>query len=432
VISSDGLVMAKSPEDEVIPGKGALAARKKVNYLDSYSDQKLDTSDPKVFQQRMLAFCRVNTNAAEALLAGNIQLLGFEHVRETFGEKWPQVKAKVHLLTETIIKKNISRDDIYVLANDEQFIVLFAKTEKAIADRKAKRIADEVNQRLHGFNDGTEALSARALVFEVPAGKPEKLESVNELAKSVEEVRADKEAEERRAFDEAKEKMRLTFWPVTNIRKRLVSMYQANVVVPDGQMPEVDSESGALEAALDTFALSAASAALVEAAGKKKRAFLIIPVNLETLDVKRFREAYIDQCRLLPQLATKRLLLMVDGIPDDAPQSKLHGVFSYVAPFVAGFVGRFGLGFERGDKLGGISLIGLAANGTAVQAPTDEEHLAMSEFVAKNRAGKSRTFFTGTANFDVATVARKVHFDYVQGAGVAPAMTEFGTVFAIS
>lgn len=425
-------MMAKTPEDDIIPGKAVLAPRKKINYLDTYSDQKLDTSDPKAFQQRMLAFCRVNANAAEALLAGNIQLLGFEHVRESFGAKWPRVKAKVHLLTETIIKKNISRDDIYVLANDEQFIVLFAKTEKAIADRKAKRIADEVNQRLHGFNDGTEALSARGMVFEVPAGAPEKFESVNELAKSVEEVRGEKEAEERRAFDEAKDEMRLTFWPVTNIRKRLVSMYQANVVVPDGKMPEVDSESGAFEAALDTFALGAASTALIDAAGKKKRAFLIVPVNLETLDVKRFREAYVDQCRLLPQLASKRLLLMVDGIPDDAPQSKLHGVFGYVAPFVAGFVGRFGIDFERGDKLGGISMIGMAANGSSVNAPTDQEHLAISVFVDKNRVGKSRTFFTGTANFDVATAARKAHFDYVQGAGVAPAMSQFGTVFSIS
>ena len=424
--------MAKTPEEEVIPGKGALAPRKKVNYLDSYSDQKLDTSDPKVFQQRMLAFCRINANAAEALLAGNVQLLGFEHVRETFGDKWPAVKAKVHLLTETVIKKYISREDVYVLANDEQFIVLFAKTDKAMAARTAKRIADEVNQRLHGFNDGTEGLSARAMVFEVPAGEPEKLASVNELAKSVEEVRDESETEERRSFEAAKDEMRLTFWPVTNIHKRLVSMYQASVVVPEGKMPEVESESGALEAALDTFALSAASSALIEAAGKKQRAFLIVPVTLETLDVKRFREAYVDQCRLLPQIAKKRMFLMVDGIPDDVPQSKLHGVFGYVAPFVAGFVGRFGIDFERGDKLGGISLIGMAADGAAMAVPTDKDHLAMSDFVVKNRAGKSRTFFTGTANFDVATAARKAHFDYVQGAGVAPAMSHFGVVFSIT
>ena len=75
----------------------------------------------------MLTFCRANKTAAQALLAGNIQLLGFEHIRESFGDRWPRVKAKIHLLTETVIKKEITTDDVYVLANDEQFIVLFGK-----------------------------------------------------------------------------------------------------------------------------------------------------------------------------------------------------------------------------------------------------------------------------------------------------------------
>lgn len=423
--------MTDGPEEEVIPGKGILAPRKKLNYLDSYSDQKLDPSNPAVFKKRMLAFCKANQNAARALLAGNIQLLGFEHVSASFGDKWPKVKARVHLLTESIIKKHISRDDIYVLANDEQFIVLFAKTDTALAERRAKRISDEVNRTLHGFNDGTEGLSAKAVVFEVPAKEPETLASAEDLSKSVEEAREEKEAEERRAFEEAKDEMRLTYWPVANIRKRLVSMYQAQVVVPEGKMPEVESDSGALEAALDTFALAASIPALVEAVENKKRAFLIVPVHLETLDIKRFRDAYLNQCRELPQISSKRLILMVDGVPDDVPQSKLHGVFAYVAPFVAGFVGRFHVGFERGDKLGGISLVGMAADGSGIAAPSDLDSRALDAFLQRNRVGKSRGFFTGATSVDAATMARKVGFDYVQGIGVAPAMGQFGAVFSI-
>ena len=414
-------------------GKDWMPTRsEKSNYLDSYSSQKLDPSNPAQFQAKMVEFCRANKTAADALLAGNIQLLGFEHVRDSFGDRWPQVKAKVHLLTESVIKKMITSDDIYVLANDEQFIVLFGMADREKAARKSKLIADEVNQRLHGFSDGTEGLSVRALILEVPAGKPDKLESVNELAKSVQETQKEKEEEECLVFVEAKAEMRLSFWPVTNIRKRLVSMYQAAVVVPEGAMPETDSETGALEAAVDTFALTNASAALIEAAGQKKRAFLIVPVRLETIDIKRYRDAYIEQCRLLPQLASRRLFLMVEGIPDDVPQSKLHGVFSYVAPFVAGFVGRFNMGFDRGDKLGGISMVGMAADGSGVDNPSPEDLVTMSDFVVKNRAGKSRTFFINTVNFDAASMARRAHFDYVQGVGVAPAMAQFGTVFSIT
>ena len=63
--------------------------------------------------------------------------------------------------------------------------------------------------------------------------------------------------------------MELSFWPASNIRKRLVSMYQAAVVFPETAMLEADSEIGALEATVDvdTFALTNASAAFVYAVG---------------------------------------------------------------------------------------------------------------------------------------------------------------------
>jgi hypothetical protein len=229
--------MAKISEKQPNP----LKAAKKSNYLESHSSQKLDPSDTVTFQSWMVAFCRINKMAARALLAGNIQLLGFEHVREGFGANWPKVKAKVHLLTESVIKKHISSEDVYVLADDEQFIVLFCKADQALAARKSKKIADQVSKLLLGFNDGTEGLSARGMAIELPRDEPKKLASVDALNKTVEEARDEKETEVRRTIGESKGEMRATFWPVTNIRKRLVSMYQANLVVPEGKMPDLDS-----------------------------------------------------------------------------------------------------------------------------------------------------------------------------------------------
>jgi hypothetical protein len=68
---------------------------------------------------------------------------------------------------------------------------------------------------------------------------------------------------------EAKVEIDLSFWPASNIRKRLVSMYQAAVVFPETAMLEADSEIRALEATVDTFALTNASAAFVDAVGQK-------------------------------------------------------------------------------------------------------------------------------------------------------------------
>ena len=61
-----------------------------------------------------------------------------------------------------------------------------------------------------------------------------------------------------------------------------------------------------------------------------------------------------------------------------------------------------------------------------------DDLLALSDFVVKNRAGRSRIFFINTVNFDAALMVRRAHFDYVQVVGVAPEVGQFGTVFWIT
>mgnify|MGYP003680201243 FL=1 len=110
-------------------------------YFESFDRQKLDPTDKDGFKSSMIDFCRTNKMAADALMAGNVEMLGLENLKEKFGPNWIKVRGKVHLLTETIIKKIITPNDVYVLANAEQFIVLFGKDDKATANMKARQIA---------------------------------------------------------------------------------------------------------------------------------------------------------------------------------------------------------------------------------------------------------------------------------------------------
>ena len=54
------------------------------------------------------------------------------------------------LLTESVIKKHISADDVFCVINDERFIVLFGKATKPDAARTAQAIGREVNSKLSG------------------------------------------------------------------------------------------------------------------------------------------------------------------------------------------------------------------------------------------------------------------------------------------
>ncbi|MBO6558963.1 MAG: hypothetical protein JJ959_00400 [Nisaea sp.] len=401
-------------------------------YFESFDRQKLDPTDKNGFKSAMVDFCRNNKVAAEALMAGNVEMLGLENLKEKFGPNWTKVRGKVHLLTETIIKKIITPHDVYVLANAEQFIVLFGKDDRKTASLKAQQIAKEVNRRLHGTGTeaGFEGVVVKSMVFEVPRDEPEKLTGVKELTQTVEEAREQKQAEETEAFEKAKESIRLHYWPITNIRKRLVSMYRSELMVPEGMMPEDGSETGALECAMDIATVQLARAAMEEK--PRAKPFLLMPVHMETITNKRFREAILVELKFLPDWAERRLLLYVTGIDDDVPQTVVHNSFTYLAPFCAGFVGGFSRKFKRADQLQGAGMIGTACTAGDAKEITPSLVEELSNFVVNNHGGRNRTFFFGAPDLDTATSARKVHYDYVDGPGVAPALGSFGPVFSVA
>ena len=407
---------------------------KKTGFLQSFDRQKLDPSDAADFTSKVLSFVRENRVAADALIAGNVQMLGFEALKERFGDNWEGIKDKVHLLTEGVIKRHISSSDVFLLMNDEKFVVLFGKATREQADATARKIAQEVNSKLSGAGVGMEACSVRPVVFEVPRDDTSALKSPVALEKSVEEAQRDAERAEEAKVEAAKDRMVMRFWPVANVRKRLVSCYHADLHVPedlDLGRGEGGSGTGAVEAALDRMILTHAGRALTEAAGRKMRALLIVPVHFETVAAKGFRSAYLEVCKLLPRIAEQRMMLMVRDLPDDVPQGRLHTIFTYLAPYFAGFVGDFSLSFRRADMLGGVGLVAVAVDGEELGALTPQNAKELKEFSTGNKAGKMRRYFYGAQSFDAATAARRSQFDYVQGLGVAPSMPIHGKVFNI-
>ena len=408
---------------------------RKTGFLQSFDRQKLDPSDAADFKSKILSFVRENRVAADALIAGNVQMLGFEALKESFGDRWEGIKDKVHLLTEGIIKRHITASDVYLLMNEEKFVVLFGKSTLEEADRTAKAIAREVNKTLSGAGVGMDAVSVRPVVFEVPRDDPVPLQAPAALEKSVEDAQREAEAAEEAKVEAAKDQLAMRFWPVANVRKRLVSCYHADLHVPEdvdlALDPNEPSSTGAVEAAVDRLILQQAGQALVEAASRKMRALMIVPVHFETVAAKGFRSAYLEICKLLPRIAERRMMLMVRNLPDDVPQGRLHTIFTYLAPYFAGFVGDFSLDFDRADKIGGVGIVAIAVNGQGMPAPTPADLGKLKAFVDANQAAKIRRYFYGAESFDIATAARRTRFDYVQGAGVAPSMPIHGKVFNI-
>src|SRR3546814_19204665 len=119
---------------------------------------------------------------------------------------------------------------------------------------------------------------------------------------------------------------------------------------------------------------------------------------------------------------------MVRRLSDDVPQGRLHTLFSYLAPYVAGFIGDFSLGFHRAEKLGGVRMVAIAVDGHEMGTPGHGDVAALKSFIQANRGNRMRRYFYGAASFEAASAPRHARSDYVQGAGCAPARSEKGRV----
>jgi hypothetical protein len=399
-------------------------------FYEAFDRQKLNTFDPDDFKSRMLDFCRANQVAADALIAGNIQLLGLEAMREQFGSRWGKARDQVHQLTETMIKSILTPNDVFVQTGDDNFIILFGRATLEQADVQVKQISTEMNRRMKSIGSAGAMITARALVLDVPRDDTSALSTPAGLTGSVETAHQELEARDRKIFEQAQDELETRFWPIANVTKRLVSMYLVRLEGPAGPLLADRSETGALEAMRDIRILREGSETLNQ--DGLGRAFMVVPVDFITISDKRYRVDYLKQCHDLYGAAAKRMILMIEGLPDDVSPAKLHNTLSYVGPFFAGFIAEFGMDFDGGERLDINKLIAVAVSGTSFEEATPAVTMGLSGFKKRNGARKSRTIFTNAPNPKIASAARRARFDYVQGVGVAPAFQKFGRTFTIS
>jgi len=400
----------------------------KAKFLESYSEQKLDAGNPVALKHALLTVCRANKNMAQALLAGNVQTLGLEEARKSFGEHWPKMRDKILLLSETTIKRHIGPKDLYLVISEEQIILLFGEGSREDANKKAMLIAESINEKLHGASGKDEPLiSARSVVLEVETDKIEKVaDDAAAVGAVVRDAQAEKDAKEREAVDSAKQKSSLQFWPVAHLKKRFVSCYVAKLILPADALPgPPGAQAGHFQCEMDAMTVEQAGGRIAEVSG---RAMLLIPVHYETLAVKEFRARLVDALKSLPEASSHRCILDVVDLDPGTPQGRLHQLFSVVAPFVMGFSVHLPIGTKLPpDKFSGLRVRMIGTTGREVERNAKP----LQQFVKEVRSGRFRMVAYDVPTTEASILAKRCGIDYVQGPGVARPLPDLGPPFGI-
>ncbi|WP_439813686.1 hypothetical protein [Zavarzinia sp. CC-PAN008] len=414
---------------------GAVRVRAS-DYMVSDSAQRLDPRDQEGFNRRLVEFRERHARAVNALMAGSVQMLGLGDLARRFGKDWEDMKFKAHRIAEAAIEHRIGPTDLYVVVNEEYYVILFADLPKDEAERRARLIASEITSKLCGTVPWGGSVSVRGIALKVDPAAIQEGEplTLNTLIRSLQSAEMDEEEAERKHFEALRSEIVAQYWPTLNARKRIVSAYEMTLAHRGGLPlvpPANGSITGRFQAELDMMALDIAARQLRSKEGVRARSILMVPLHWETLAVRVFRERYVAAARLLPKEAKRRLVPQILDLAPGTPQSRLREVVQTVWPFTLGFMCRHAL--EPGD---GTTLVGSGLLSLSVDAEGMESSAALrgdlAEFVAWSGDLGFRSMLSGVADVRLASAATKAGIEYLNGPAFLRATDNPSHVFVMS
>ena len=417
----------------------AEAASDTVAMSDHAPPRRLDPRNPAAFRETVIDYRKRTKLQGDTLIAGNVQMLGLEDVQKHAGANWPSVKERVYKIIEEAIEHHLGDADLYVRAAEDQFIILFGSSLKVEAEQTARAIALEIEKRLTEEIPGGAEISVRGVAVPIDAGKDGgAIATFEALAATLRKATAKAEETSHQIIERLKTDAKIGFWPLAQLKKRLISIYDAGLTASSAADAEAaakaqgQNDPGALAADLDCLVLDLASKALAAAGGLRRKAVILIPVHYETLASKQFRAKLLESCRRLPHSSSRRALFHVLDLPEGVPQSRLNQVFGMVKPFALGFVVRTSLGFKGTDSLIGIRLLGISVDGSGVKTLSKPVFDELRALVARASKHKFRVIFSGAQTIEAAQVARRAGASYANGPAVFPLIGEFGRVVRVN
>ncbi|WP_374652988.1 PAS domain-containing protein [Dongia sp.] len=267
-------------------------------------------------------------NQDPSVVAGKLQLVGLEAIKESLGDKWQALAERAHSLAERTIQNHLRHGDIFRRTKDDGYLVLFSHLSATEAQFKANAIAAEIKEKLLG--EMPELAEARVAAFSstVPV---EQSETKNEetIVQSIERrLKAERnrvEKEARDALTHGLRSMRAISAPVLNVEGKPTPI--TTIHLPKSLREAVQSlhslgEIG-YELEAQTFLLAGAAEQVLAGLGHGAGKIILTQVSAETLANARMSEAWLKVARTLGDAAKSQIVVELRDIPADVAATRL-------------------------------------------------------------------------------------------------------------
>ena len=263
-------------------------------------------------QQRELESLLARLLAKKSLItAGKLQMLGFDHIRDRLGLRWPVLRATVYKIAQEVIRAHVSPGDLYLRYNEDTYLFVFAQATLDEGAVRAQRIADEIGERLEGADP--EALNIIRVDARIGAADAQSLAGKPlAVAMDIVDSAAREDARARaRAAMAALKAPECGYVPVWDIKGHALSMYLCALADEGKRSP--------LEKDLDTLRAAKAELRRMEETGRDLT--LVVPVRHGTLFNTDSSQKYQMIYRDVPEAHRKNIIFLItqymEGLPEN-------------------------------------------------------------------------------------------------------------------
>ncbi|MBV1886690.1 MAG: hypothetical protein KUG61_06375 [Parvibaculaceae bacterium] len=322
----------------------------------------VDLNDGWALQQRLEDLF----DGPNALLAGNVQLIGLEKVRAALGDDWEHLKATIYIALENLVAGQLRPQDRYLRVGEDSFLIVFSEDDEGFVSQAVAKIVGKMRDLLIGStiheNNGVDILSrigrleqdsggcARFVEIETPAKSH--LET-RDVSLDDEKIRPafDQLADEvavpklRRVVERKSVTYKTVYAPVWDAFHEVLSTY-AVIPIGHGRNPNAPLlfghdvlTAGASDveiAELDIRHLQIMLEMIGELYENEFAVFLVTSVHFKTLSNGGLRDRYLALCRQVPEFLRKYISVQIVGVPPQVAESILTQRVSYLRPFFVG------------------------------------------------------------------------------------------------
>jgi GGDEF domain-containing protein len=368
------------------------------------------------------------------LVAGSVEVLGLDDVRDALGPLWAAVGDRARQIVEAEIEADLDEGDFYLHYRNLSFVICFGSSDRDAADRRARELGFRVRSKLiEEIPEIAQVIGVDHFVAEVDraALRTDDFSITDQLFGTLQRMRTEAHAAARRSRLTLLRDVQLQFAPAWHTGKNVVVLNRCILDMSAGcrtlaqfQALAEPTQIGRTLAELDCTLLTKALETLHQNMTTRGSSALLVPVSFRTVDDATWCAEYVRLLEFVPEAYKAYLIIEICDIPDATPPARLGELARRLNLWAKGASLELTIDYPGLDAILEESPWAVAVSVGGVSSIDPQVPQRLKRFVAAASAARTISLAHGANSIGLAVAAFEAGFSHIDGPAVHPTLRE--------